>query len=86
MMRVSNPNSSPFGIHGCDAAPTPTRRAELVSYYLPVFTAFIPSASAAQFPKARQYEAKTMSVSGKITLYKGKPEIIVNAPSQISAK
>jgi DNA/RNA endonuclease YhcR with UshA esterase domain len=25
-------------------------------------------------------------VSGKISLYKGKPEIIVNSPSQISAK
>ena len=50
------------------------------------FTAFIPSASAAQFPNPRQYEGKTMSVSGKITLYKGKPEIIVNSPSQIVAK
>ena len=47
---------------------------------------FIPSASAAQFPNPRQYEGKTMSVSGKITFYKGKPEIIVNSPSQISAK
>jgi hypothetical protein len=50
------------------------------------FTAFIPSASAAQFPNPRQYEGRTVSVSGKISLYKGKPEIIVNWPSQISAK
>jgi DNA/RNA endonuclease YhcR with UshA esterase domain len=50
------------------------------------FTAFIPSASAAQFPNPRQYEGRTVSVSGKISLYKGKPEIIVNSPSQISAK
>ena len=49
------------------------------------FTAFIPSGSAAQFANAQQYEGKTVSVSGKIQLYKGKPEIIVNAPSQISA-
>jgi DNA/RNA endonuclease YhcR with UshA esterase domain len=50
------------------------------------FTAFIPSSSAAQFPNPQQYEGRTLAVSGKITLYKGKPEIIVNAPSQISAK
>jgi DNA/RNA endonuclease YhcR with UshA esterase domain len=50
------------------------------------FTAFIPSASAAQFPNPQQYEGRTVAVSGKISLYKGKPEIIVNSPSQISAK
>ena len=50
------------------------------------FTAFIPSASAAQFPNPRQYEGRTASVFGKISLYKGKPEIIVNSPSQISVK
>jgi DNA/RNA endonuclease YhcR with UshA esterase domain len=50
------------------------------------FTAFIPSGSAAQFANAQQYDGKTVSVSGKIQLYKGKPEIIVNSPSQITAK
>jgi DNA/RNA endonuclease YhcR with UshA esterase domain len=50
------------------------------------FTAFIPSSSAAQFSNPQQYEGRTVAVSGKITLYKGKPEIIVNSPSQISAK
>jgi DNA/RNA endonuclease YhcR with UshA esterase domain len=50
------------------------------------FTAFIPSSSSAQFSNPQQYEGRTVSVSGKITLYKGKPEIIVNSPSQISAK
>jgi DNA/RNA endonuclease YhcR with UshA esterase domain len=50
------------------------------------FTAFIPSASAAQFSNPQQYEGQTVAVSGKITLYKGKPEIIVNSPSQISVK
>ena|ERR1041385_5810414 len=50
------------------------------------FTAFIPSGSAAHFANAQQYEGKTVSVSGKIQLYKGKPEIIVTSPSQISAK
>lgn len=50
------------------------------------FTAFIPSGSAVQFTNAQQYDGKTVSVSGKIQLYKGKPEIIVNSPSQVTAK
>jgi DNA/RNA endonuclease YhcR with UshA esterase domain len=50
------------------------------------FTAYIPAANAAQFPQPEQYEGRTVAVSGKITLYKGKPEIIVNSPSQITAK
>src|SRR6266480_8054471 len=48
------------------------------------FTAFIPAASAGQFSQPQQYEGQTVAVSGKITLYRGKPEIIVNSPSQIS--
>jgi len=51
-----------------------------------VFTAFIPSSSSAQFSNPQQYESRTAAVSGKITLYKGKPEIIVNSPSQISVR
>jgi DNA/RNA endonuclease YhcR with UshA esterase domain len=50
------------------------------------FTAFIPSSSAAQFSNPQQYEGRTVAVSGKIALYKGKPEIIVNSPSQISTQ
>jgi DNA/RNA endonuclease YhcR with UshA esterase domain len=50
------------------------------------FTAFIPSSSAGQFSNAQQYEGRTVSVSGKITLYKGKPEIIVTSPAQISSQ
>lgn len=50
------------------------------------FTAFIPSSSAGQFSQPQQYEGQMVAVSGKITLYRGKPEIIVNSPSQISAR
>jgi len=50
------------------------------------FTAFVPSASAPQFPNAQSYEGKMISVFGKITLYHTKPEIIVTTPSQIVAK
>jgi hypothetical protein len=45
------------------------------------FTAFIPSSSAAQFSQPQQYEGRTVSVSGKITLYHGKPDIIITSPS-----
>src|SRR5260370_9605511 len=47
------------------------------------FTAFIPSAIAAQFLRPQEYEGKTIAVSDKITLYHAKPEIVVNAPGQI---
>jgi DNA/RNA endonuclease YhcR with UshA esterase domain len=50
------------------------------------FTAFIPSGSAAQFSNPQQYDGRTVTVTGKIQLYKGKPEIIVTSPSQISAQ
>lgn len=50
------------------------------------FTAFIPSSSAAAFPNPQQYEGRMVVVSGKIALYKGKPEIVVNSTSQISVK
>ena len=50
------------------------------------FTAFIPSSSAAQFSQPEQFQGRTVAVSGKITLYHGKAEIIVTSPSQIVAK
>lgn len=50
------------------------------------FTDFIPTGSAAQFSQPQQYEGRTVAVSGKITLYRGKPEIIVTSPAQIVAK
>src|ERR1700720_765013 len=49
------------------------------------FTAYIPSGIAVQFSDYQKYDGKTVAVSGKIALYRGKPEIIVTSPSQISA-
>src|SRR5438105_919704 len=49
-------------------------------------TAWIPSASAGMFSNPQQYEGKTVAVSGKITLYRGKPEIILTNVSQIIIK
>jgi DNA/RNA endonuclease YhcR with UshA esterase domain len=50
------------------------------------FTAYIPSGSAALFPHPQQYKGRIVSVSGKIALHKGKPEIVVTSPAQISTK
>jgi DNA/RNA endonuclease YhcR with UshA esterase domain len=46
----------------------------------------LPARSAAQFPQPQQYEGRTVAVSGKITLRRGKPEIIVTSPAQIRAQ
>lgn len=51
-----------------------------------VFAAVIPSERAASFPNAQEYEGRTVSVLGKISLYEGKPEIIVTMHSQIIQK
>jgi DNA/RNA endonuclease YhcR with UshA esterase domain len=48
-----------------------------------VFTVFIP-ATAVKFPHPEQYKGKTIAVSGKISLYHGKPEIIVMSPNQLT--
>jgi hypothetical protein len=56
------------------------------TYPDPAFTAFIPARSAAQFPQPQQYKRRTVAVSGKITLQRGKPEIIVTSPAQIHAQ
>jgi len=51
-----------------------------------IVTVFIPAASVGDFPNPQQYEGKTVAVSGKITLYQGKPEIIMTNVSQIIIK
>ena len=50
------------------------------------FTASITARSASKFRNPQQYEGRIVAVSGKITLYRGKPEIIVTSLSQISEK
>src|SRR4030095_15745631 len=48
------------------------------------FTVFIPATTAVKFPHPEQYKGKTIAVSGKISLYHGKPEIIVMSPNQLT--
>jgi hypothetical protein len=50
------------------------------------FTAFVPADSGAEFSRAKELDGHTVSVTGKITLNKGKPEITVDVPSQIKKK
>jgi hypothetical protein len=48
------------------------------------FTVFIPATTAVKFPNPPQYKGKTIAVSGKISLYQGKPGIIVMSPNQLT--
>ncbi|MCB6180196.1 nucleotide-binding protein [Rhodobacter sp. Har01] len=49
------------------------------------FTGVIFSDAAAEFPDVFDLEGRTVQISGKIKLYKGKPEIILRERSQIVA-
>jgi DNA/RNA endonuclease YhcR with UshA esterase domain len=48
-----------------------------------VFSAVIFSYSAGQFGDIAMYQGKQVQVTGRVTLYKGKPEIIVRSPDQL---
>ena len=50
------------------------------------FTAFIPKDSADQFPTAKELNRRTVSITGKIVLYKGKPEIVLDDPSMLKTQ
>ena len=52
------------------------------------FTAFmsIKTAEIELISNAKQYEGKNIAVTGKIQIYKGKPEIVVTRKSQIVVK
>ena len=50
------------------------------------FVAVIFPEDAAKFPTAGSLEGKVVQVSGKVTLYKGRPEIILRSDDQLSAE
>ncbi|CAN5520839.1 hypothetical protein BH18VER1_BH18VER1_08900 [soil metagenome] len=50
-----------------------------------IFTVFISARSAPEFPNAKAYEGKTITVAGTVTTYKDK-QIVVTEPSQIIVK
>jgi DNA/RNA endonuclease YhcR with UshA esterase domain len=41
---------------------------------------------AGKFPDAAAWNGKTVDVTGTIQIYQGKPEIIVNSPSQVTVR
>ena len=50
------------------------------------FTGFIRARDAGRFPKLQSHQGKTVSISGTVKLYKGKPEIEMQSASQLSVK
>lgn len=49
------------------------------------FTAVIFRSAASRFPNPRQWEGQRVRVTGQVRLYQGRPEIILEQPSQIQA-
>lgn len=50
------------------------------------FGAVIFGSAAFKFPNPNQYEGRTVEITGLIRTYQGRPEIILNDPSQIKIK
>lgn len=51
-----------------------------------VFTAVIFESDAGKFPAVDALNGKTVDVTGRIRLYRGRPEIILDDPGQIKTK
>ena len=49
------------------------------------FTAVIFESSSSRFPDPKQWEGKRVRVTGQVRLYRGKPEIVLEEPSQLVA-
>lgn len=49
------------------------------------FTAVIFKTAADRFPNPQHWEGKRVRVTGKVRLYRGKPEIALDEPSQIAS-
>jgi DNA/RNA endonuclease YhcR with UshA esterase domain len=48
------------------------------------FTAVIFSSASSRFKDPQKWDGYVITVTGKIKLYKGKPEIVLESPSQVS--
>jgi hypothetical protein len=53
------------------------------SYPNEIFSGVIFAPSVAQFGDVTKYQGKQVRVTGQITLYKGRPEIILRSPDQL---
>ena len=50
------------------------------------FTAVIFRAAESSFPDAQKWLGATLRVTGRVQLYRGKPEIILNDPKQVDVR
>ncbi len=48
------------------------------------FTAVIFRSAASRFPNPEQWEGKRVRVSGRVRLYRGKPEVVLETPTQLA--
>ena len=55
------------------------------AYPKQTFTAVIFRSAASLFPNPQQWEGKRVRVTGKVRLYRDRPEIILAASSQLAA-
>ena len=55
------------------------------AYPKQTFTAVIFRSAASLFPNPQQWESKRVRVTGKVRLYRDRPEIVLEASSQVSA-
>jgi hypothetical protein len=55
-------------------------------YKIAPFGAVIFHSDAYKFPNPKQYEGKTVEITGLIRTYQGRPEIVLNDPGQIKIK
>lgn len=51
-----------------------------------VFSAVIFAGSAEQFPNVKRLEGRNAFVTGRVKLYKGKPEIVLSTSAQLTAE
>jgi len=50
-----------------------------------VFVAVIFRSAASAFPDPTQWEGRRVHVRGRVRMYRGKPEIVLDSPSQLAA-
>ena len=50
------------------------------------FTAVIFARQFGEFPEIEKYKNKMVEVTGRVSVFKGKPQIILNSPNQLKMK
>ena len=73
-------------VEGIASIATAPSGATIITLGTKDFTAVILPSSAALFRGLDALAGKTVDITGTVQMYQGKPEIILNSPSQIVAK